>query len=158
MKNNKKIIVKAIEKIFIEEVKVSEDLFLVSKSKIYSLNDSDPSEIIDDEISTTLDLQQDWNISEIKKNISIFAEQGKLSNALADVLHKDGFFAPVEFECLDYKEDIDNTPYDRAKLIKRIVSFIIFTAATSFLAYLKRNLKQNLKSRGWIRQKSTLKA
>lgn len=75
------------------------------------------------EPSRSSDSRQDWNISEIKQRISTFAEQGKLSDELTAVLYKSGLFAPVEFECLDYKQEVGVSPYDKAKLVKRIVSF-----------------------------------
>jgi hypothetical protein len=65
----------------------------------------------------------DWNVVEIKKKISAYSDQGKLSSDLIDLICKDGLCAPIEFEFLDYKETTGNTPYEKAKLALRIVSF-----------------------------------
>lgn len=65
----------------------------------------------------------DWNIADIKQKISEFSRQGKLSSDLLDLLCKDGLCAPIEFECLDYKEGIEKTPYAKAKLVQQVVSF-----------------------------------
>jgi tetratricopeptide (TPR) repeat protein len=123
IKKNKKEIVKSLEKIFFAQESTGINFPVNLKS--ISKNPTDVSAVTPQElpVDDITEIQKNWDISLIKNKISIFAEQGKLSTELSEVLAKDGYLAPVEFECLDYKENFDNTPYDRAKLIKRIVSF-----------------------------------
>jgi len=65
----------------------------------------------------------DWNLAEIKMRVSEFCEQGRLSRDLIDLICKNGRCAPIEFDCLDYKETVEGSSYDKAKLVKRVVSF-----------------------------------
>jgi len=65
----------------------------------------------------------DWNIADIKRKISEWAYQGKLSIELIETLCRNGQCAPIEFELLDYKERFDDSPYEKGKLVKRVVSF-----------------------------------
>ncbi|UUO09435.1 ATP-binding protein [Alcaligenes faecalis] len=65
----------------------------------------------------------DWSIDLVKKTISEFVQDGRLSADILSSISKDGVCAPIEFELLDYKEDIDTTPYGKGKLILRVVSF-----------------------------------
>lgn len=69
------------------------------------------------------DTRPEWNIADIKRTISEYAQQGRLSHDLIQTLYHNGLFAPVEFECLDYKQTVGSTPYDKSKLVKRVVSF-----------------------------------
>lgn len=65
----------------------------------------------------------DWSIDHVKRAISGFAQQGRLSKEVLDAFCLDGACAPIEFELLDYKENVDATPYGKGKLILRVVSF-----------------------------------
>jgi hypothetical protein len=65
----------------------------------------------------------DWNLNEIKRKIAIFTNEGKLSHELVDTIFKNGLCAPIEFDLLDYKQDIESSKPDLAKLILRIISF-----------------------------------
>lgn len=65
----------------------------------------------------------DWNLTAIKKQIAIYANEGKLSADLIKTICKNGTCAPVEFELLDYKEDLEPSNLGLAKFILRIVSF-----------------------------------
>jgi hypothetical protein len=123
MKENKKTIVKALDEIFRFKEKIPAKLVVVSQNTSQFINKVIERESLPDKKNINPVLQQDWNISEIKQQISIYAEQGKLSKELANVIYRDGLFAPVEFECLDYKQDVGDTAYEKGKLVKRIVSF-----------------------------------
>lgn len=121
MKKTKTIIVKELEKIFAPNLREKSELVVVARDVYVDqalLKFEAPP---DTEASN--DHYPDWNVSEIKRCISIFAQQGRLSGDLAEILCKNGYFAPVEFECLDYKETVGDAAYDKAKLIKRIASF-----------------------------------
>ena len=75
----------------------------------------------DDYNSKSFDI--DWNVNEVKKQVATYVDQGKLSPDLADILVRNGTCAPIEFDLLDYKEDIEVDTYNLAKLVLRIVSF-----------------------------------
>jgi hypothetical protein len=65
----------------------------------------------------------DWSIDSVKRAISEFSQQGRLSRDVLDEFCRDGTCAPIEFELLDYKESFDTSPYGKGKLILRVVSF-----------------------------------
>jgi hypothetical protein len=76
-----------------------------------------------DSASPPNSMQIDWQLSEIKRELSTYCESGRLAIEVTAKLHRHGLCAPVEFECLDYKSGLGATPYDKGKLIKRIISF-----------------------------------
>ncbi|VVE55748.1 NB-ARC domain-containing protein [Pandoraea anhela] len=82
-----------------------------------------PSTIVDnDKIENLTTVSAGWNIDSVKKSISEFSRQGRLSRDVLDVICRDGICAPIEFELLDYKEMFDTSPYGKGKLILRVVS------------------------------------
>lgn len=93
----------------------------------------------------------DWNIVDIKRKISEFSIQGKLSHDLVELLCKDGLCAPVECELLDYKETIGNNPYEKAKLALRVVSF--FNSLGGYLVFgvteVEADSKQRFVEQSW---------
>ncbi|WP_186050034.1 NB-ARC domain-containing protein [Burkholderia gladioli] len=121
--------------------KPTETLISKALARIYSpkLNDDGLSEphIVEvlpamHRLTTTVDVEKtenstvvsaDWSIDSVKKSISEFSQQGRLSKDVLDAICRDGVCAPIEFELLDYKEAFDTTPYGKGKLILRIVSF-----------------------------------
>jgi len=122
-KTSKTTLAKALENIFVLDIPTNHDLVVLSRPNPISQIEENNIVFSEDEPAITMSLQQDWDISEIKKRISTFAEKGRLSHELVEAIYKDGLFAPIEFECLDYKETLGNSAYERAKLIKRIASF-----------------------------------
>lgn len=87
--------------------------------------------------------QQDWSVAEIKKKISEFSSLGRLSSDVLNLICKEGACAPVEFELLDYKEDFDNSPYGKGKLILRVVSF--FNSFGGYLIFGVRETESELR-------------
>lgn len=65
----------------------------------------------------------EWNVTDVKRRVSEFAHQGRLSTDLLAILCRNGVCAPVEFESLDYKELFDKSSYGKGKLVLRVVSF-----------------------------------
>ncbi|MFM0367376.1 RNA-binding domain-containing protein [Paraburkholderia sediminicola] len=76
-----------------------------------------------DTAEDTASASADWSIDSIKRTISEFARQGRLSNDVLNAICRDGTCAPIEFELLDYKEAFDTSLYGKGKLILRVVSF-----------------------------------
>ncbi|HTD02670.1 ATP-binding protein, partial [Undibacterium sp.] len=130
MKQNHKIaIVKAIQQIYVQDVVNGTVKDLSSLRPDFSQSAATSKDTVaeaQDTVEQTLtkEKRNNWNTAEIKKIISEFSDQGKLSDELIELIcRSDGECAPVEFECLDFKEGIQNTAYEKAKLVKRIVSF-----------------------------------
>lgn len=128
-KNNKTAIVKAIDALFppertdLNSIEFTSNQTISRKDAVSFEDNSSIQATSINEGSSIKEQRIDWNIAEIKRKISEFTQQGKLSSDLLDVLCKNSLCAPIEFECLDYKEGIDKTPHAKGKLVQRVVSF-----------------------------------
>jgi len=110
---------KAIREIYLgstDELRVEDSSIGSNDRSTVSLGETDPA-------PSPNTMQIDWQLSEIKRELSSYCEIGRLSIDVAAKLHRNGLCAPVEFECLDYKSRLGATTYDKGKTIKRIVSF-----------------------------------
>lgn len=65
----------------------------------------------------------EWKTADLKRKVAEYSLQGRLSSDLLDEIRIERNFAPIEFESLDYKEDLDTSQYGKGKLVLRIVSF-----------------------------------
>lgn len=64
-----------------------------------------------------------WNLEDVKRKVSQYVHQGRITKELADILCVGGMCAPVEYELLDYKETFVKSSYETGKLVRRVVSF-----------------------------------
>ncbi|SOZ56757.1 putative ATPase AAA [Cupriavidus taiwanensis] len=145
---DKKAVAKAVSSIFVEK-ETPVDVGVVANSGAGTMPNVDPQRLEAFGMVPTnaacgpAERQQDWSVEEIKKKVSELANQGRLSSDVLNLICKDGVCAPVEFELLDYKEDFDNSPYGKGKLILRVVSF--FNSFGGYLIFGVRETESELR-------------
>lgn len=64
---------------------------------------------------------QSWNVETLREQVAAMSDKGTLSEEVVQLLVKDGYAAPLEFEMLDFKETI-NPPTGIDRVTKAIVA------------------------------------